>query len=767
MLRVNLLHPGTIPEGLLAHSNQRKMVVVPDDLDSTKVRYHIVYHRWEKGHYEVFYRHSKALTRSSDEANIVWEAEVPISPFVLERTDIPDSYIPHYNLNCGYPSLVVRCVEKDWSLHIVYACEHPDTANKEQFIVEAQYVIDSDAPPIANQTNFVLDTVAGRSLAHWGTPVVGAVGTGTMYAWADSLDGIITAYKSQFATSLASTRTVRFSGSSDSCQHPALASYNRSAMGENSTALVWQEDEQIYYASPYVDGGGAVQLHRIPVTPPINITNTSWLPHNADTTVLAMCDATCTRSNRMPVVYRGLEPENGIVGDYLLTLDRIAWEGRSTQGSSTWQIYSRWIDMASDTLAGDWPYASFIRSGLNKLYSIYYSFYQPDIAQGVLADSAGWNSVTGAKINGSDSAFVLSCISWYWAGAPPFTNANTQVWHLPFSYSAGGEGTTINPLNVQQNHVIAQNGMYPHQAGRGEVSGDTWWRNRRVFEYSSTPKIMSSAQYYYRMPVSRSEYAATKVPSFGKNCFTIGLIEPWYKDIPLRLVVQKNSTHSVDTLISEWFPIGTSTPVSFYVTGSDTSLAKVDLVNQHTGSRQSIPLVPASDTTARLVEQTFINGGGYLHRLEFIKKDTNAVYTENLLAGPIPLVDSLGYPAGYAKSGIEREPLSPPVVNLAVAGSDQQVGLHVYVYPNPAKETVAISVYRIFDGTEAVTGREELLQVRVVTALGKEVASFEARPGTVLTLPVQDLPSGVYFVRVEQRGAIGSETGGTSFVVQR
>lgn len=132
-------------------------------------------------------------------------------------------------------------------------------------------------------------------------------------------------------------------------------------------------------------------------------------------------------------------------------------------------------------------------------------------------------------------------------------------------------------------------------------------------------------------------------------------------------------------------------------------------------------------------------------------------------------VDTFGLWLRYGKARAESSTVGTPsrISNLAVAAEHDEVGLHAYVYPNPANDHVAISVYRTFAEDQPVTGRrqDDWFVVRVVSMLGTEVARFDTRAGLSIELPVRHLPKGVYFVRVEQAGN-PAESGTTSFVVE-
>ena len=183
--------------------------------------------------------------------------------------------------------------------------------------------------------------------------------------------------------------------------------------------------------------------------------------------------------------------------------------------------------------------------------------------------------------------------------------------------------------------------------------------------------------------------------------------------------------------------------------GDDTSFTKLDIVKQSDGSRQNIPLAPTSDSLAADILYTLLDGDGEEYRFEFYKTDTNAVYSEDIILGEIPVIDTIGAP----KMGRQ-------IINL---GQSNSKDIHVAVYPNPVDETVFISIYQ----HQGKTQRHEELTVVVVNVLGEEVYRARTVSGTSLQLNSSMLPSGMYGVRVESASVSAGVWATASFIVNR
>lgn len=773
LLRVSILQPETIVGGRLDYNGQRKIVAWPDPQDTTKLVYHMAFYRTESGRNRVYYSRSEPIARNSNQENVVWNTAIKLSEVINDENGTPILEQP----DCAYPSIVVRPDpgnESDTTrVYVVFACNaQEDGENIDDdihYIAENSFPIDADIKDLANdQRNkgYILSQSSGEDLTRWGTPVVGAAPEGNFYAWSDSLQGIGVGYKQPQQNLLGSAMYIRFSESSDSCQHPSIITYARSALQENTVGVVWQEDNQIYYSRPSYEGG--LNLQRLPYGNAV-FSTTQRVMRLTD-------DESCLPYNRMPVIYRSVETgasdSTGSGGKRTLTYDCVVWEGKDSATSNRGKLYRTTVISLDDVRGSVLTTLGGLRATPGSIYGNWYDLAQPDVAQGAVL----YHSANGGSrwFNVSDSAYTLN-FSGHFFFQPV---KESRIWHVPQRYGSGdGRQVSYSMLPALQ---LLDHGLSPHLAARKEVRPtDPWRLNRRVLQQYGETNITSSAQYFYRTSSVRADDALTPMPGYKKECSKLLVIEPWVNDVPLtlsqpELVVAHDTvlTIKADTIKSNWFTIGSAAEVSFYVMGTDTSLFKASLVRQSDGARQSIPLAIATDTSARLVSQTFTNGGGDNYRLEYIRKDMAAQYVEDLYVGQIALYDSGGSGGsggiGYMKSNSLRPVSSSIITNLAVAGSDERTGLHVYAYPNPAKDMVAISVYRTYDENEAVTGREEYLQVRIVTTLGEEVLSFETRPGGILNVPVQDMPSGVYFVRVEQRGSMTtSETGSTSFVVQK
>lgn len=765
LLRVNVLKPGEVADGQLDYNGQRKLIA--QELPGDSVCYHMAYYRREaNGRRKVYYSRSKATARNSMTENITWETPAVLSD---SSNGIGTSI---KNGDCAYPSIVVRydsVAGKD-RVYVVYACNKTDkdkpVFDGEHHIVENTFLWNtSNASLTKDQKNkgVIIARSQGDVLENWGTPVINASARGNFYAWSDSIMGIGIGYKRPQDTFFVFTIYTRWGVSGDSAQHPSFNSYSRVSSGENSAALVWQENNHIYYARPQHTSVTGLKLQSLA---------SLYTPLNTLRTITRLSDADCCPYNRMPVIYRSLETGStytrwGINQPF--TRERVFWEGRDSTTATKSRIYRRVLDLGE--IAGSYEIWLGASPTPAMISGNFYRLEQPNVVQG----KVWYKQQNSDIINMSDSAYTLN-----FSGNILFQPSSTnRIWHvpLPYGWRQGGQYAT----NSFGSAVLLDRGQYPNLAAIKDLTPTSdWWVNRRVLQTGKTPDIVSSAQYYYRTIQPKADDALTQMIGYKKgngSCDRYLIADTYIDNSPLAFyepqieIVTHPDTAMVlkaDTLKSDWFSIGSTREVSFFGLGTDTSFVGMELVQQSTGARTPVVLKPSvSATTATLVVKTFTNGGGGYYRLEFFKKSTSASFVDDLYVGQLPY-DSLGtFTYGKGSASASSEVIRGSIVNLATSGIDETAGLHAYVYPNPAQDVVSISVYRTYSENMAVTGESNNnhVLVRVVSMLGTEVASFDAHTGDEIKLPVKSLPKGVYFVRVEQVGN-SQESSTTSFVVE-
>ncbi len=390
MFRVTPLPVNTKPTGELAYSNQRKIVVFPKQGSANQFYYHMVYERTKLGRTSVYYRRSKVVTSATISENINWESET-----VLRGTTATGS-------DCMHPALVVRNNSAGVpTVYAVYGCTGATTPAGSIAIVENMFP--AEAAIMTSTTGTVIGTISGvTSLTDWGTPAISAIASGNFYCWPTTSPGIVVGYRATTATtqSLTSLGSVRWAATSNTCQHPSMNTYSRVASGEKESALVWQEDGQVYYALPYLDGSSSIRFRDLAFITTIS-------PQlNASRNAMRLSDNACTSFNRFPVVYRAIETGNANNDGKSRTIDRVFWETYSNNFSPRYRLGHARVDFIVQF--GSSPVSGGTVSRSHSILAYNKRVGQPDLAQGVInyAVTPGIGS-----LNKSDSAYVLNCVT--------------------------------------------------------------------------------------------------------------------------------------------------------------------------------------------------------------------------------------------------------------------------------------------------------------------------------------------------------------------
>lgn len=808
LLKVTVLKPDETEEGFLSYSNQRKMVVVvpgsgePNNFRILKDRiYHMVYHKTIPGtnRMGVYYRRSVAQRKSNND-NIQWEVPILLSERITHEGIVDD------RMDCAYPSIVVR--DEDYAhVYVVYSCtggkgeiiNYGPAGSPQMAIVENMFSATNPYGGLDPSVGRVLTITSGSDdKSVWGTPVVNASANGQYYTWSDYDRGIGVGFKpSGILAPLTNVKTFSWQygygnvwGIKPNCTHPCVNTYSRIGEGEDECAVVWQEYDNIYYARLKHDANtNRIIDYRLPTF------NNSWevLPTAHNNTMMRLSQENCTGSNRMPVIYRGLEapmfwqlPPSPHAGPS--RRDVVFWEG-NPNGVSTSRIYTRVLDIVDD-IATNTSYWNVYPMG--SIWGVSWNFStsiselvplkSPDLAQGVYIPQ---EQVGIESANKSDSAFVTNFV-WKYRNNPetiiqmpfnlfsPLLQRDNSFWGLN-----GIPWLWWRPMQVVEKH-----GRTPQLAARRYLQPkdiNEWREIRRVYEYLDAlpPTILTSAQHFYKESDADIPKALLG-PGYQVDCYSLKMTNvkiveqggaellsiPFF--IPTKTVVASPSASSryalPDTLRSQPFAVGNMASLSLDIVGSNTSFVRMEIVRQSDGYREVIPLAAGTDTTLSHQQMMLTNGGGGLYTLEFMKTDPRARYVEDVIL-TTNRVDG-GNTIEPLKNGSTGESVAVPVVNLARKGQGEQgVGLQAFVYPNPASDNITISVYRNGAEAQQVTGGVEKLVVHVVTAMGQEVATFNTVSGGSMRMETTHLASGIYFIRVES--PMGGDSGRVMFTVKR
>jgi hypothetical protein len=146
------------------------------------------------------------------------------------------------------------------------------------------------------------------------------------------------------------------------------------------------------------------------------------------------------------------------------------------------------------------------------------------------------------------------------------------------------------------------------------------------------------------------------------------------------------------------------------------------------------------DTSAILRQYTLVNGQGFNYRLEFTKRDTTAHYSEKLVLDGLPVPDTLRKISASVGNIIDLQMQS-------YYDNNQNI-LKVNSYPNPAEKVIYVSVYiPISILKERKIGD---LKLTLFNQTGNEILNSKIKPSEVVTLKVENLTNGTYFIRIEE-----------------
>jgi hypothetical protein len=179
-----------------------------------------------------------------------------------------------------------------------------------------------------------------------------------------------------------------------------------------------------------------------------------------------------------------------------------------------------------------------------------------------------------------------------------------------------------------------------------------------------------------------------------------------------------------------------------------------------------IPLETSTDSTVQEIKYTFLNGGNAEYRLEFMKKDSNAQFIEDILVGELE-IDSVGSP----RAGVHSASSGHYTFDLTAAKNNSNQGtsaegLHIASYPNPAESDITITATQdagsfTEKGKSFYSANE--ITMTVSDPIGRTIANYTLKPGASVTIPTHNLPSGMYIIRAQ--GSIFGKASST-FVVQ-
>ena len=780
ILKVEVLHPG-IATGLLAHSNQSKLVAFPVDSVSDTVRYHLTYYKLNPATNKnvVYYRRSQPIKKDCPNENILWEPEFSLSKIIY---DINNNL--RYDPNCDYPSIVVRKDGGILKAYIVYTCDdttwsHPGGS----VIVENQikFINDSYSSLNIDTLGLTIANYLGKNRSVYGTPSINGSGgstPGNYYAWSDSnfnFSKIITAWKPANAlkfSSPANYDTVqRFnwpmypSGQlylSSYLLHPSLNVYSDINRNEDNCSMVFQGTicnglcySQIFYTRlKHTTAGLKRYLPTLFNDPNFMVDTNFRLARLTD-------NLNYTESHSFPTIIRNIgnymmKPPGGMAN----RKDRVYWQTHySIISDDDEYLYSRAIDL-TDTffVSKSWRvYKPTI------IRNYFYWLEQPTVNNGM--GIAGDGSLLGNELNLN---FTASSI--YQSPSP-----QSQIWQFPHELNS-----LITTTDTFMTNSVVQKmyrGQQPHLSANSQFWGsEAIWKNRRVFESdtASPPRILSSAQYFYKRALADNEVETEGLVGFNNDTTYYYINLPTLNDdyLPLLLpyvpVIDTASDvyyqrMGTDTINSTWFQVNDNATINFKCYGYDTSKVAMKIHQQNTNNYVVLNLPPqTTDSTGIIRSFTLVNGQGFNYRLEFTNRDTTAKYSEKLNLFPLPITDTLFYKTSEMGSNL-----------IDLQGQcfiDNNSGkLKLSINPNPTANNLYATAYLPVSAFVSEGRVSSLITLKIFSTLGTELYKQDVKAGETIIIPVSNLLNGVYFIRAEAKNnydnAIAPIT--QSFVIQR
>ncbi len=456
------------------------------------IYHHLVYYRVDSttGRSRVFYRRSFPLFPDTSGAipQIEWGPEFCLSDSIRCWRE-PERIIT--NTDCANPSIVVRydSASERTKVYVVFNCRDVDSlANFNDCLFAPRFECDSGNYVVVAENVFnaqdsiqqispaqALHYACGDDYAKWGVPVINASRYGNYYAWADTVRGIVTAYKTPQSMEFPlgfnfGMSSLRFYDNS-LCTNPSLFTYSRIHYNEDGCAVVWQEKElpagtfNIYYSLLKVDTSRLFVGHRFPEG--TRSANPQYL-FNSDSSIVRLGLSNEEATNA--VIYRSVE-------DSLLppgpeqSLDLVAWSARRTDTVPSCD-FVRTVTVQHFLNNGN-IMATSIKPQVKLLTDyVNYILKKPVVAQGSSGSSEEHQGPMVLELIIDDSC-------------PTQANFERKVLHLPYDFFV-----TENPYS----EIIHTGAKYVQLSKRPFISPQNdWWQNLRLLQKDTTIGLFCSS----------------------------------------------------------------------------------------------------------------------------------------------------------------------------------------------------------------------------------------------------------------------------------
>lgn len=763
ILRIRPIKTDTSINGILAHSNQRKLISFPIPVyDSTlskyvlstdSVRYYLCYFRPvsdSNKRTEVCYRSSKTATFNTPSANVEWENEIVLSDSYIHptRTIVNDT--------CAYPSILVQYDTNSAQIHVfvVYGCmgymPPPGTQERYQRIVQS-YILPVDTGAIIT-SRVLVDNVYSHDLTEYGTPMIAGTERfrygGVFYTWADKKQGIGVGWSPTGYPFMTTSNYIRFHEDTSACptvwkaQHPSLSTYMPVRQYGRDCALAWQENyscsdnrTEIFTTrlKSTTVGMGDYIFHYLGADFE-NAGNYGYF--NADSSIYCL-------SNNKPPLKDTVRLGNTFVKPWRelslrdtcsivplssasrIRMDAFVWQQQRPSMMFSPPTYTRLLLgglVHPDTLIGG-TVTPIRTSVLTKTILSHFplgDLYYPTISQGTannVSDSYSLNAE--GCLNSSITSLVINAIETnelFGGGFAPHY-IHQELSHTPFAYVAPQKdiaGTTF--------------GSYIHLAGMTFAHAPTnSWEHRRVYNHrpnyyapTALPQILASAHYFYKQgdDVVKRTYLG-----WNDADGSVSVTLPEINSIPLQWNVRsdRRSPYMIpnDTLFTEWFRINDLTSMKQWIKTEGWDALQV-YIQKKGEEPQRLPLTIRKSTDGRGTKhQTdFMNGENEEYRLLFSRGTETAYLERTIITEP-------------DNDGLEKATIQTIDLQQLPKGNTE-----LSIYPNPASDEITVT----WKGGKAMV---QLLDMKGNVLITHTIQS-------ILTLPTEELTNGLYMIRLQQ-----------------
>lgn len=849
----------SIASGYLAYSTQNKLIAFPvaksDSSGYTdSIRYHMVYHARELKEsarlnvWTVYYKRSRLYHKDTLPSvdGIAWEPSFALSKQTgLSIFPTDGAFGTRYNLpadsagylsnldtptpllkdcSCGFPSIVVREVQSNVpKVFVVYACEDMWTttaARNNYFHLVENAFLDRPSPDTAylgaNGRSLVVcrkdmdhdggaDTL--KSLARYGTPVINASGSSTMYyAWSASNTGIGAGKKSSTQTWFPNqgSRTTIPSPSivsgtdtlvGGTARFPSLNVYSNIAHQRTDATLVWQEGSthpHIRYTR-LTPGTGSAIARTLPRFVEMSYDSGSppSIPRDTVNRIAVVGGKEAGARAELPVVVRSLQSDTmGLFirdadgspsGSFSYNHETVAWaEYITSQGRSRIR-YNHFIDR-TDTVPSQLHYW-----WTNTTYGSTVSLFHPVLTNGIVRiDSLTWEGIVDDSLvsyddslhiirgDVSDSSLVVNyCLldsavydtlrshrdsghASYWTGLAQFPSISVQQIFLrrtPRLPSSSG-------LILHYDFLTA-GGAWPHLAMRMRENLPVGIRPiRRIMQYTgdTPPHLYVSAEAFYKTSADETPSAPVTRSGYQQRDESVTVRAVLEDGTPIAFHPQTDSAlrsgYSGSTAMAmqqHALISGPTTLVSDDFIVDDIS--GIDIISGG-GLRDGIYLsIEDCDSTAPMSAELDLAAAdasapdNEVHQRYYVSNGEHRTYRLRLItAGP-------DAPIYREDRDIDPQPVS---FGRSARGTTRSVDLQsmrsvdltnssiLAAFPNPSRDVVSIVIDGVLLHDRPV--KNERLLLRVVDAVGTIHMSGVVRRGEIVDLT--GLPTGVYYAAV-------------------